>query len=194
MNVLADHIPKDERIIVIEDSAELQIRKVKNLVRLECRKANSQGKGQVEMGELIRTSLRMRPDRIVVGEVRGKEVVDMLAAMNTGHDGSLSTGHGNSVKGMIKRLETMMLQGVNFPIEALRGQIAEGIDVLVHLGKIHGEGRKVLEIAEIKEYNQGEISINILYKYNQKKGLIKTNNQLINKEKILLNGGTYEEH
>ena len=193
LNVLADYIPNNERVIVIEDSAELSIRKIKNLVRMECRTANSQGKGQVNMDELIRASLRMRPDRIVVGEVRGKEVIDMLAAMNTGHDGSLSTGHGNSTKGMLKRLETMMLQGVDFPIEALRGQIAEGIDILVHLGKIKGKGRRVLEIAEILSYEGGDIKINSLFKYTQESGLIKTENKLINREKLILNGGDYEQ-
>ncbi len=194
LNVLADHIPENERVIVIEDSAELNIRKIKNLVRLECRRANSQGKGQIQMDQLIKTSLRMRPDRIVVGEVRGKEVVDMLAAMNTGHDGSLSTGHGNSIKGMLKRLETMMLQGVDFPIEALRGQIAEGIDILVHLGRIKGQGRKVIEIAEIMNYEGGEILTNSLYRYTKNKGLEKTGNELINREKLLLNGDANEEY
>ncbi len=193
LNVLTDFVPSDERVIVIEDSAELRIRKIDNLVRMECKKANSQGKGSIEMDQLIKSSLRMRPDRIIVGEVRGKEVIDMLQAMNTGHDGSISTGHGNSIKGMLKRLETMMLQGVDFPIEALRGQIAEGIDIIIHLGRIKGKGRKVLEIAEVLQYEGGDIKINSLFKYCSSEGLLRTQNRLINKDKIMLNGDCDEE-
>ncbi|WP_312092695.1 CpaF family protein, partial [Aminipila sp.] len=149
LNVLSKYIPKEERIIVIEDSAELQLDEIENIVRLECRNANIQGKGLVDMQQLIKTSLRMRPNRIIVGEVRGKEVLDMLQAFNTGHDGSLSTGHANSVSGMLKRLETMVLQAVNFPIDAIRNQIAEGIDIMIHLGRLPDKSRRVLEIAEI---------------------------------------------
>ena len=149
LNVLADYIPSDERLIVIEDSAELRIMHCENIVRMECRNANMTGKGAVGMDDLIKTSLRMRPDRIIVGEVRGKEVMDMINAMNTGHSGSLSTGHGNSIEGMLRRLESMFLQAADFPIEAIRAQIAEGIDVMIHLGRLKGGERKVLEVAEI---------------------------------------------
>lgn len=188
LNVLSNYIPKAERIIVIEDSAELQLPGIENIVRLECRNANVQGKGLVDMQQLIKTSLRMRPNRIIVGEVRGKEVLDMLQAFNTGHDGSLSTGHGNSISGMLKRLETMVLQAVNFPIDAIRNQIAEGIDIMVHLGRMPDKSRKVLEIAEITGYEQNKYMINSLFKYEVKNGLVKTQNQLINTDKLLLRG------
>ena len=135
LNVLAQMIPSDERVVVIEDSAELQINQVENIVRMECRNANVQGKGAIDMAQLVKTSLRMRPDRIVIGEVRGSEVFDMINAMNTGHSGSLSTGHANSISGMIKRLESMFMQAVDFPIEAIRSQISEGIDVIVHMSR-----------------------------------------------------------
>ena len=157
LNVLSDYIPKGERVIVIEDSAELQIKGIENLIRMECRNANIQGKGQVDMRQLIKTSLRMRPNRIIVGEVRGEEVLDMIQAMNTGHDGSLSTGHGNSPEGMLNRLETMFLQAANFPIEAIRGQIAEGIDIIVHLGRNRDNKRIVTEIVEISSLKDSKI-------------------------------------
>ncbi|MHC1722551.1 MAG: CpaF family protein [Aminipila sp.] len=188
LNVLSNYIPKEERIIVIEDSAELQLHGIENIVRLECRNANVQGKGLVDMQQLIKTSLRMRPNRIIVGEVRGKEVLDMLQAFNTGHDGSLSTGHGNSISGMLKRLETMVLQAANFPIDAIRNQIAEGIDIMVHLGRMPDRSRKVLEIAEIYGYEQNKYMINSLFKYEVKNGLVRTQNQLINTDKLLLRG------
>lgn len=188
LNVLSNYIPSTERVIVIEDSAELQIRQISNLVRMECKQANSQKKGQVEMEQLIKTSLRMRPDRIIVGEVRGKEVIDMIQAMNTGHDGSLSTGHGNSIRGMLRRLESMFLQAADYPIEAIRSQIAEGIDIIIHLGRLSDGSRKVLEIAEISGVSNGEITTNLLFKYRPYKGLLSTGNSLINTEKLELRG------
>jgi pilus assembly protein CpaF len=188
LNVLSSYIPRDERVIVIEDSAELQINEVKNIVRLECRNANVQGKGKVDMKQLIKTSLRMRPDRIIVGEVRGEEVLDMIQAMNTGHDGSLSTGHGNSIEGMLRRLESMFLQAADFPIEAIRSQIAEGIDVIVHMGRLFDKSRKVLEIAEIRGFDGSNILLNPLFKYKINKGLIRSEKTLHNKEKLELKG------
>ncbi|MBK5263262.1 MAG: CpaF family protein [Peptostreptococcaceae bacterium] len=188
LNVLSDYIPKSERVIVIEDSAELQIKGVENLIRMECRNANIQGKGQVDMRQLIKTSLRMRPNRIIVGEVRGEEVLDMIQAMNTGHDGSLSTGHGNSPEGMLNRLETMFLQAANFPIEAIRGQIAEGIDIIVHLGRRRDNKRIVTEIVEISGLKDSKIVMNKLFKYDLNDGLIRTGNELINKEKLEIKG------
>lgn len=165
LNVLSDYIPKDERVIVIEDSAELQISGIENIVRLECKNANVQGKGEVSVRQLIKASLRMRPNRIIVGEVRGGEVLDMIQAMNTGHDGSLSTGHGNSPEGMLSRIEAMFLQAADFPIDAIRSQIAEAINIIVHLGRLPDKSRKVLEIAEIEGYIGGKIIINPLFKY-----------------------------
>lgn len=165
LNVLSEYIPKDERVIVIEDAAELQITGIENLVRLECKNANVQGKGEVSVKQLIKASLRMRPNRIIVGEVRGSEVLDMIQAMNTGHDGSLSTGHGNSTEGMISRIEAMFLQAADFPIDAIRSQIAEAIDIIVHLGRLPDKSRKVLEISEIEGYEYGKIRINPLFKY-----------------------------
>ena len=188
LNVLAQFVPSGERVVVIEDSAELQIRQVENIVRLECRNANVQGKGEVDMAQLVKASLRMRPDRILIGEVRGKEVMDMIQAMNTGHDGSLSTGHGNSISGMLRRLESMFLQAADFPIDAIRAQIAEGIDLIIHLGRLSDGSRKVLEIAEIDGVSQGEIQINMLFRYRPSKGLIRTTNHLIHTEKLELRG------
>ena len=185
LNSLSDYIPKNERIITIEDSAELQITGVENLVRLEMRQANSEGNNEITIRDLIKASLRMRPDRIVVGEVRGAEALDMLQAMNTGHDGSLSTGHANSPKDMISRLETMVLMGIDMPLPAIKGQIAAGVDIIVHLGRLRNRTRKVLEITEVLDYENGEIRLNPLYKYNfDKMVLMKTNNKLINITKI----------
>jgi len=188
LNVLTDYIPKEERIIVIEDSAELQIKGINNIVRMECKNANVQGKGQITMQNLIKTSLRMRPDRIIVGEVRGKEVMDMIQAMNTGHDGSLSTGHGNSIEGMLRRLESMFLQAADFPIDAIRSQIAEGIDIIIHLSRLTDKERKVLEISEIKGVEKDRIIMNSIYKYIPGKGLERTGNRLVNREKLKLKG------
>lgn len=189
LNVLSNYIPAYERVIVIEDSAELQIKQIKNLVRLECRNANVQGKGRITMAQLIKTSLRMRPDRIIVGEVRGGEVLDMLQAMNTGHAGSLSTGHGNSIEGMLKRLETMFLQAADFPIDAIRSQIAEGIDIIIHLGRLADGSRKVLEIAEICGIRDGVIKTKSLFKDRSGQGLEKISDGITNREKLELMTG-----
>jgi pilus assembly protein CpaF len=163
LNALSNYIPSDERIITIEDSAELQIQGIPNLVRLESRNANMEGKGAITIRDLIKSSLRMRPERIVVGEVRGAEALDMLQAMNTGHDGSLSTGHANSAKDMLSRLETMVLTGADFPIEAIRQQIASAVDIIIHLGRLRDHSRRVLEITEVLRYENGTIIRNPLY-------------------------------
>lgn len=165
LNVLSNYIPKDERVIVIEDSAELQITAIENIVRMETKNANIQGKGEITIRQIIRTSLRMRPDRIIVGEVRGGEVLDMIQAMNTGHDGSLSTGHANSSAGMLSRLETMFLTAADFPIEAVRSQLASAIDIIVHLGKLKDKSRRVLEISEVEAFQDGQILLNPLFSY-----------------------------
>lgn len=167
LNALSGFIPKDERIITIEDSAELQIHGVENLVRLEVRNANTEGKGEINIRDLIRTSLRMRPERIIVGEVRGGEALDMLQAMNTGHDGSLSTGHANSPKDMLSRLETMVLCGAVLPIEAIRQQIASAIDIIIHLARLRDKSRRVIEIAEVAGCIDGEIKLNTLYAFEE---------------------------
>lgn len=165
LNALTAYIPGDERIITIEDAAELKVNGIENLVRLEVRNKNNEGQGEISIRELIRTSLRMRPDRIIVGEVRGAETIDMLQAMNTGHDGSLSTGHGNSIPDMLDRLETMVLLGSDIPLAAVRRQISSAIDVMVHLGRLRDGRRCVLEISEILGCRDGEIEINPLYVY-----------------------------
>lgn len=166
LNALSDFIPKDERIITIEDSAELQIQDVSNLVRLETRNANVEGCQEISIRDLIRSSLRMRPDRLIVGEVRGGEALDMLQAMNTGHDGSLSTGHANSAKDMLSRLETMVLMGSSdLPIGAIRSQIASGIDIIVHLGRLRDKSRKILQIVEVTGFENGEITISELFEF-----------------------------
>ena len=167
LNALSNFIPNDERVITIEDSAELQINGVANLVRLEARNANVEGSNAITIRELIRSSLRMRPDRILVGEVRGEETIDMLQAMNTGHDGSLSTGHSNSPKDMLSRLETMVLMGMDMPVTAIRGQIASAIDILVHLGRLRDKTRRVLEIVEVLGYKDGIIGMNTLYQFKE---------------------------
>lgn len=187
LNVLSRAIPAWERVVVIEDSAELQIDQVENIVRMECRSANVQGKGRVDMSQLVKASLRMRPDRIVIGEVRGKEVMDMINAMNTGHDGSLSTGHANSIEGMLKRLEAMYMQAADFPVEAIRSQITEGIDVMIHMSRFRDGSRKIVEIAELYGIEGGKIKVNTLFKY----GAGWTGNKIINSEKLGLAG--YQE-
>ena len=164
LNVLAQLIPSGERVIVIEDSAELQINQISNIVRMECRSPNTSGRGRVDMTHLVRASLRMRPDRIIVGEVRGGEVFDMINAMNTGHSGSLSTGHANSIPGMLKRLEAMFMQAVDFPVEAIRAQISEGIDIMIHMSRMRDGTRRVVEIAELDEVRDGLIRTNCLYR------------------------------
>lgn len=166
LNALSQYIPLDERVITIEDSAELRILNAENLVRLETRNKNSEGCRDITIRDLIKTALRMRPDRIIVGEVRGAEAVDMLAAMNTGHDGSLSTGHGNSSKDMIQRLETMILCGLDIPLYAVKGQIASGIDIFIHLGRLRDRRRVVLEISEVEGLIDGEIRLNRIYEWN----------------------------
>ena len=167
LNALSQYIPKTERIITIEDNAELKIQDVPNLVRLEARNANVEGTGEVTIRDLIKSALRMRPDRIVVGEVRSAEAIDMLQALNTGHDGSLSTGHANSPRDMLSRLETMVLMGMDLPLSAIQRQIASGIDIIVHLGRLRDKSRKVLEITEILGYQKGEIILQTLYKYEE---------------------------
>ena len=168
LNALSNYIPRDERVITIEDSAELQITGVDNLVSLETKQANAEGKGAITIKDLIKSSLRMRPERIVVGEVRGEEALDMLQAMNTGHDGSLSTGHANSAKDMLTRLETMVLQGASgLPLDAVRRQIGSALDLIVHLSRMRDHSRKVVEIVEVLGYENGEIILNPLYLFEE---------------------------
>ena len=174
LNAISNYIKK-ERVVTIEDSAELRLSSVENLVRLETRNKNVEGENEITIRDLIRSSLRMRPDRIIVGEVRGEEALDLLQAMNTGHDGSLSTGHGNSPQDMLSRLEIMVLMGVEMPISAIRAQIASAIDILVFLGRLRDRSRKVLEIVELTGYENGEIQIHPLYQFvetGQEKGRI----------------------
>ncbi len=196
LNALSNFIPKDERIITIEDSAELQIKGISNLVRLETKNANLEGKGQITIRDLIKSSLRMRPERIVVGEVRGAEALDMLQAMNTGHDGSLSTGHANSARDILTRLETMVLTGADMPIEAIRQQIASAVDIIIQLSRFRDKSRRVMEIVEVIGYEKGVIQLNQLYHFEiegeteQKKiiGNLQKRNELQHKEKLLQAG------
>lgn len=167
LNALSQYIPREERIITIEDSAELQLMDKPNLVRLETRNANTEGVVPITIRDLIRTALRMRPERIVVGECRGAEALDVLQAMNTGHDGSLSTGHANSCRDMLSRLETMVLMGMDLPLPAIRSQIASGIDILVHLGRLRDKSRRVLSIAEITGMVDGEIALQELFRFEE---------------------------
>ena len=192
LNALSEYIPAEERVITIEDSAELQVNGIENLVRLEVMMPNGQGTVPMEIRDLIRTALRMRPDRIIVGEVRGAEALDMLQAMNTGHDGSLSTGHANSSEDMLLRLETMVLMGgVELPLPAVRRQITSGIDILVHLGRMRDRTRKVIQISEIDGMNQGEIQLNPLFVFRESgqkgekvHGCWKREGQLHNRKKL----------
>ncbi|MPQ23179.1 CpaF family protein [Carnobacterium divergens] len=196
LNVMSNFIPGDERIITIEDSAELQISSVPNLVSLETRNANTEGKGEISIRELIKSSLRMRPDRVVVGEVRGEEALDMLQAMNTGHDGSLSTGHSNSTYDMLSRLETMVLTGANLPVEVIRQQISSAVDIMVHLSRMRDHTRKVVEVTEVLGFENGEIQLNPLFKFVEEgeyKGKIvgelkATGNELVNHSKLAMAG------
>lgn len=165
LNALSEYIPREQRIVTIEDSAELQMHGIPNLVRLETRGTNGNGAEAITIRDLIRTALRMRPDRIIVGEVRGAEALDMLQAMNTGHDGSLSTGHANSCEDMLIRLETMVLMGMELPTEAIRRQIASGIDIMVHLGRMRDRTRKVLHIAELNGIKDGFVQLHSLYRF-----------------------------
>lgn len=167
LNVLSQFIPAEERVITIEDSAELQLLGLPNLVRLETRNSNVEGCREVNIRELIRSSLRMRPDRIIVGEVRGAEAADMLQCMNTGHDGSMSTGHANSGKDMLSRLENMVLMGMELPLVAIRQQISSGIDIIVHLGRLRDRSRRVLEITEIAGCEENEIRLNPLFVFEE---------------------------
>ena len=197
LNALSNFIPRDERVITIEDSAELQLKGIDNLVRMETRNANMEGKGEVTIRDLIRSSLRMRPERIVVGEVRGAEALDMLQAMNTGHDGSLSTGHSNSTKDMLSRLETMVLSGNNIPLEAIRQQIASAINIIIQLSRLRDKSRRTVEITEVVGYENGEFQLNTLYKFVENGedkngriigGLERTENPMVNTFKFKMAG------
>lgn len=198
LNALSNYIPQDERVITIEDSAELQITGVENLVSLETRNANAAGAGQITIRDLIKSSLRMRPERIVVGEVRGGEALDMLQAMNTGHDGSLSTGHANSTEDMLSRLETMVLQGAaGLPLEAIRQQIASAVDIIIHLSRLRDKSRKTMEITEVVGYEKGQIILNPLYQFTEDENstlekvsgsLTRTGNKMQNDFKLRLSG------
>lgn len=188
LNALTASIAENERVITIEDSAELVISHIENRVQLECRSANSIGKGEVSMEQLIRTSLRMRPDRIIVGEVRGREVIDMIQAMNTGHDGSMSTGHGNSIKGMLNRLETMYLMDSQVSINSVRNQIANAIDVFVHLKRDSKGRRRVEEVAELSGYDGDSYLINYLYKADESGRIKATGNALKDRERLIRAG------
>lgn len=198
LNAISNFIPHDERVITIEDSAELQIEGVENLVSMETRNANASGSGAITIRDLIKSSLRMRPERIIVGEVRGGEALDMLQAMNTGHDGSLSTGHANSTRDMLSRLETMVLQGAEgLPLEAIRQQIASAVDIIVHLSRLRDKSRKTMEISEIVGYENGEIKINPIYEFVEDENttlekvsgkLTRTRNPFINNYKLQISG------
>lgn len=167
LNILSNYIPSTERVITIEDSAELQIQNIANLVRLEARNANVEGKNQVTIRDLVKSALRMRPDRIIVGEIRDQTAIDLLTAMNTGHDGSLSTGHANSPTDMLNRLETLVLMGMDIPLSAIRQQIASGIDIVVHLGRLRDKSRKVLDISEVEGVTEGKIRLRPLYLFQE---------------------------
>ncbi len=202
LNALSEFIDNDERVITIEDAAELQINHVKNLVRLEARDANIEGKNEVTIRDLIRASLRMRPDRIIVGEVRGKETLDMVQAMSTGHDGSLSTGHGNSPKDMMTRLETMILMGIDMPVAAIRQQLTSAIDIIIHLGRLRDKTRRVLQIAEVVGVSSGEVKFNKLFEFAENAesngrvlGELKaTGNKLVNTQKMYFAGYGQEDN
>ena len=202
LNALSEFIDNDERVITIEDAAELQINHVKNLVRLEARDANIEGKNEVTIRDLIRASLRMRPDRIIVGEVRGKETLDMVQAMSTGHDGSLSTGHGNSPKDMMTCLETMILMGIDMPVAAIRQQLTSAIDIIIHLGRLRDKTRRVLQIAEVVGVSRGEVKFNKLFEFAENAesngrvlGELKaTGNKLVNTQKMYFAGYGQEDN
>ena len=194
LNALSNYIPKDERIVTIEDSAELRIEGVPNLVRLEARNANVEGNGEITLRDLLKASLRMRPSRIIVGEVRGSEAIDMLQSLNTGHCGA-STGHSNSPKDMLSRLETMVLMGMNIPLPAIQRQIASAIDVIVHLGRLRDKSRKVLQIVEVLGYENEEIQLQTLFEFRERQvveGKIQGEwvkvNEIQKKEKLLAAG------
>ncbi len=207
LNALSNFIPKDERILTIEDSAELRLMGVENLIRLEARNANIEGENAISIRDLIKSSLRMRPDRIIVGEVRDAAAIDMLTAMNTGHDGSLSTGHANSCEDMLLRLETMYLMGLEIPVSAIRRQIASAVDIIVHLGRLRDGSRKVLNISEVIGMKDGEIILNALFEFEENTcedgsanenaivGTLKKINDLVNVGKLMGRGvyRLYEE-
>lgn len=191
LNALSEFIPDTERVITIEDSAELQLQGISNLVRLETRDGGIEGKLEITIRDLIKTALRMRPDRIIVGEIRGAECLDMLQAMNTGHNGSLSTGHANNCKDMLSRMETMVLMGMELPLPAIRAQIASGLDILIHLGRLRDKTRRLLRIVEIAGIEQGEIRLNPLYEFEELgevgdkiKGVWKHTGKLIHQDKL----------
>ncbi|ASS37895.1 CpaF family protein [Mogibacterium pumilum] len=188
LNALSSSINSNERVIIIEDSAELKVSQIDNIVHMECRNANSVGKGRVSMEMLIKTSLRMRPDRIIVGEVRGREVIDMIQAMSTGHDGSMSTGHGNSIKGMLNRLETMYLMDTQIPIYSIKSQIANAIDIFVHLRRDSDGKRRLIEVAEMVGFDGEDYKLNYIYSTDSEGRLIDTGNKLINRGKLVQNG------
>lgn len=196
LNALSDYIPKDERIITIEDNAELQIKGVPNLVRLEARNANLEGEGAITIRDLIKSALRMRPDRIIVGEVRGEETVDMISsAMLNGHSGSMSTGHANNPADMLHRLETMMMMGIDLPLVAIQRQIASAIDIIIHLGRLRDKSRKVLEIAEVLGYEEGRIQMQTLYEFREEgmkhekvQGTLVKVEELVHRDKLLAAG------
>lgn len=198
LNAISNFIPQWERIITIEDSAELQIKNIPNIVRMETKKANSKEANEITIRDLIKASLRMRPDRIIVGEVRGEEALDMLQAMNTGHDGSLSTGHANSPEGMLSRLETMVLTGsADLPLEAIRQQIASAVDYIIHLSRLRDFSRKCMQITEVDRYENGKIILNPIYKFVEDSDstikkvsgkLVRTKNKIINNDKFILAG------
>lgn len=199
LNAMSDYIPKDERIITIEDNAELQIQGVENLVRLEARGANPEGEGEVTIRDLIRSALRMRPDRIIVGEVRGEETVDMISsAMLNGHSGSMSTGHANNPADMIHRLETMMMMGIDLPLQAIQRQIASALDIIIHLGRLRDKSRKVLQIEEVTGYSGGVVRTETLYEFKEEgkqdgkiKGSLMKVNEIKNRGKLMAAG--YQE-
>lgn len=198
LNALSEFIPQEERLITIEDSAELQITHVPNLVRLETRAANHEGSREITIRDLIRASLRMRPDRILVGEVRGAEALEMLQSMNTGHSGSISTGHANSSRDMLLRLETMVLMGADLPLAAIRSQIASAIDIFIHLGRLRDRSRRVLEIEEVMGIEEGEIVLHPLFQFKEKKGVdrggvegvLEQVGELQNRQKLELSGAS----
>ena len=200
LNAMSDYIPKEERIITIEDNAELQIQGVKNLVRLEARGENLEGEGAVTIRDLIKSALRMRPDRIIVGEVRGEETVDMISsAMLNGHSGSMSTGHANSPSDMLHRLETMMMMGIDLPLEAIQRQIASALDIIIHLGRLRDKSRKVLQIEEVLGYSEGRIRTKTLYEFREEgrnnekvKGCLVKVSELTDREKLMAAG--YQEN
>ena len=197
LNALSEFIPGGERVITIEDSAELRLSHIENLVRLETRDANAEGEGAIDIGTLIRSALRMRPDRIIIGEIRGKEALDLLQAMNTGHDGSFSTGHANSVKDMLSRLETMVLMAADLPLPAIRSQIASAVDIMVHVARMRDSSRKVVAIEEVDRIENGEIVLNPLFsfketeensRYDKVEGRLEKTGELKHREKLRLAG------